>query len=583
MADFWLPLTISNLCVSTLLALIALGVERRGRHPALAHLLWLLVLVKLMTPPVFTMPLIPIASSASGSAAELEHALNGSEFGEPVAGAGPIDGTRHRLANIVQGAVPAAAVVWAVGSVVICGWSLRRLIRFHRLVIRSSQAAPNAVDELASSLAVPYGLRRVPTIQVCAAAVTPFVWWMGGRTRVVLPERVVERLSAAELRMVLAHEFAHVRRRDHWVRWLEWATCVAYWWNPVAWWARRRLRVQEELGCDHVVLERSSAEPRDYATSLVTVAECLSAADLRPPAVASAMSLGGDLERRLTMILSNQLPKTPRWLMAAVFLIGASVLPLSIAHAQDFEAIERRLGRAVEAGEISLDQAKVMMDALRRTARDRAEQSSSLEEKKRRFEAIQERVKIAVERGDLSREDAEKRLAGAKKELFGERAATASEDGRKQRWVELETRVKAAVERGEVSPEAAKKKLAAAKKELFGEEAKPKSEEALRQQYEETVAWAKAAVERGEITQAEAEKKLVEAQNKLRGGSKKAAERKVRVEKEQASQRDLEERKRRYLEVQRKVQSAVESGEITKEQAERKLIELRKELFGSDR
>ncbi len=40
-----------------------------------------------------------------------------------------------------------------------------------------------------------------------------------------------------ELRWVVAHELAHVWRRDHLVRWLEWVACVVFWWNPVAWWA----------------------------------------------------------------------------------------------------------------------------------------------------------------------------------------------------------------------------------------------------------------------------------------------------------------------------------------------------------
>ena len=65
MSAFWLELTLSNVCVSAALALVAFAVHRGGRHPFLAHALWLGVLLKLVTPPVITVPLIPFESPAS--------------------------------------------------------------------------------------------------------------------------------------------------------------------------------------------------------------------------------------------------------------------------------------------------------------------------------------------------------------------------------------------------------------------------------------------------------------------------------------------------------------------------------------
>ncbi|OYP29369.1 M56 family metallopeptidase [Rhodopirellula sp. MGV] len=63
-----LELVIGNLLLATLIAVIALWVGRRGKRAALAHALWILVLVKLVTPPIISLPVpIPLPAQASAS------------------------------------------------------------------------------------------------------------------------------------------------------------------------------------------------------------------------------------------------------------------------------------------------------------------------------------------------------------------------------------------------------------------------------------------------------------------------------------------------------------------------------------
>jgi len=139
-----------------------------------------------------------------------------------------------------------------------------------------------------------------------------------------------------ELRWILAHELAHVRRRDHVIRWIEWLTCCVFWWNPVAWWARRQLRAEEEFCCDALVLSSFGSSPRSYASSLVSVIDFLSTPPtLRAPAFASEADSGGRsnvIERRLKLIVSNnRIPTTPRWLRAAR-MTAVLILPLGLIY-----------------------------------------------------------------------------------------------------------------------------------------------------------------------------------------------------------------------------------------------------------
>ena len=71
MIDLILQTGVSNVCVSMVLAVVAFMVHRTGRMPLVAHLLWVLVLVKLITPPLFNVPVVPVPGAASEVATDV--------------------------------------------------------------------------------------------------------------------------------------------------------------------------------------------------------------------------------------------------------------------------------------------------------------------------------------------------------------------------------------------------------------------------------------------------------------------------------------------------------------------------------
>lgn len=372
--DALLSMGASNLVLSTALALAAWIVHRRARRPWLAHLLWVLVLVELVTPPVFNAPLLRVGGE---DAPTTEHllALVDAAGRTDVAAAGtvhsatlPSDAAKAEVTTSFGAALgPWLVRVWVLGSLLVLVVGVVRVVRFDRALRRSRRPADARIGTVANELAARFGLRRTPRTCVVDADVSPFVWGAAGRALVVVPRSLVERLDERALRMVLAHEFAHVRRRDHLVRWLEWAALVAFWWNPVLWFARRGLRDVEELCCDALVVERLATTPKTYARALLDAIELLARPALRPPLVASPMTTGGTLEKRLTMIVSDRFLGAPSRLTRALAALAAAiVLPLGIASAQapDYDAVGARLVEAVEKGELTADQAKAMFGAL---------------------------------------------------------------------------------------------------------------------------------------------------------------------------------------------------------------------------
>ena len=99
--------------------------------------------------------------------------------------------------------------------------------------------------------------------------VSPMLWSFGPTRRLLLPAELLARLTANQQSTLLAHELAHLRRRDHWVRYLELAVVCLYWWCPLVWWARRQLHEAEEECCDAWVVWALPHLTRDYALALV--------------------------------------------------------------------------------------------------------------------------------------------------------------------------------------------------------------------------------------------------------------------------------------------------------------------------
>jgi len=77
-----------------------------------------------------------------------------------------------------------------------------------------------------------------------------------------------------ELRAVLAHEVAHVRRRDPLVRFVGHFNLCVFWFHPLAWWLQRKLAATAEHACDDAAVSLAGG-PRRYAEIVLGMAEAM--------------------------------------------------------------------------------------------------------------------------------------------------------------------------------------------------------------------------------------------------------------------------------------------------------------------
>jgi beta-lactamase regulating signal transducer with metallopeptidase domain len=304
---------VSNLILALVLALAAWFAQRLLVRPAVARILWVLVLVKLVTPPLLNVPL-------------------GQSPGPMACTLGACGCDHHSPAQtFVRDTLPWLLLAgWTAGAGMTAWVAWRRWARFRRLVAHASPAPPEW-QSLAARLAADLSIRRPPEVLAVPGRLPPLVIPGRSRPRVLLPMDLLGRLDAAQRAALLLHELVHIQRGDHLVRMLELTVGVAYWWLPAVGLIGRRLRACEEASCDAAVVARLPDARRDYARLLLDVIDFANPPRGQAAPQATAMSAADGLEKRLRAIL-DPTPGTRRARLAGVFAVGLAfaILPCGL-------------------------------------------------------------------------------------------------------------------------------------------------------------------------------------------------------------------------------------------------------------
>lgn len=309
-------------------------------------------------PPPSTTPAGPVRSAAPAPAAqpirqstpETTPAPPRAVQAAPAAGEG--NGVRDALGG-------AALLAWMLGALL----ALVRLAASVTRVRREARSARPLTDGPAAGmrdrLVWRLGIDRPVALLQGPEGCMPLTWGIV-RPRVLLPAEA-QAWPAERLEAVLTHELAHVRRRDCAWQLVTEAACALHWFNPLAWAAARRLRLESEHACDDQVLLTGS-RGADYAEHLLNVARTL-----RPPRAALLaavpMARPSQLITRLHAVLNAERARGPVPLrLAAPALLGggallaliAALTPARAGAAEPFTITPEACGRR-GAGELDED------------------------------------------------------------------------------------------------------------------------------------------------------------------------------------------------------------------------------------
>jgi beta-lactamase regulating signal transducer with metallopeptidase domain len=237
-----------------------------------------------------------------------------------------------REALYVRASLPAWPTLLAglllFGTILVLAHLMAGAVRVVRMIRRARPVADESLRSAFAWALARLDIRRGVRLLESEGAAVPVAWEMF-RPTVLVPAAAAS-WSADRQRVVLLHELAHVRRRDCQIQLLAHLALAVHWFNPLGWWAVRRLRIEREHACDDHVL-RLGTRASDYADHLLQIARGLLPA-AEPGWAAVAMARSSRLEARVAAILD---PENPRRLpdrratMIATVTTFALLLPLA--------------------------------------------------------------------------------------------------------------------------------------------------------------------------------------------------------------------------------------------------------------
>lgn len=342
-ARFLLDLICQQLLIGTaLVVFVHLCLRSRTRwNAATRHWIWVLTLLAVALLPLSAVlpgqSAVTLTSAAPsigqsgnpGSAADSAFREPGAQRVLPARSAPDIAALSP---TVVRGLATATSVLWVLGSL----WMLFRLFESACVATRlRRESRPASISGAEAE------------IRVSALARSPMVVGLR-RPSILVPAFLLEQVSHDELRRVLEHELAHLRRGDQWIALMQRLIQALYFYHPGIRFAAARLEDEREISCD----DRAAADHRaGYADSLVRIGRTIVTGPSTPPLAVGAVRSRTQLGRRITHLLDgtrNHAPDVSAAGLAcgAMVLIaaaaGASQLMPRLAIASDLPAAEQR-------------------------------------------------------------------------------------------------------------------------------------------------------------------------------------------------------------------------------------------------
>ena len=183
------------------------------------------------------------------------------------------------------------------GFILITCWQLLRFKRVLRKAFNATEKNYLLLQDTQHTLGISKTIPLLYSSQISSPLTLGLI-----KPTIILPIDIQQKLTEKQLRLVLLHELSHIQRHDILWNWLAYGITLLHWFNPLLWFANKRMKADMEMACDANVLSHLSPQDRnDYGLTLINVSQFSS----KPAGLSHGLGIlenHRELKNRLIMI-----------------------------------------------------------------------------------------------------------------------------------------------------------------------------------------------------------------------------------------------------------------------------------------
>jgi bla regulator protein BlaR1 len=303
-----------------------------GNRPQVRYRLWLTASMKFLLPLALLVAagtqiggrlpgvvLQPELTGALDTMSQPFSAGTGTPRAEP--------GRADRLPTIRRTASIALVAVWFTGALAILLIWWRRWRRVAAIVRAASPVESGRELETLRRLEHACGRSHPIALVSSNTSLEPGVFGIVAPV-LLWPRSISEHLDDRQIEAIIAHELAHVARRDNLAAALHMVVQAVFWFHPLVWWLGRRLVDERERACDADVVRRLDCDPQIYAEGILKTCELY----VELPLACVAGIAGSHLKDRIERIMTNHAtPQLNFWRRLFLATVGVVAIAGPIA------------------------------------------------------------------------------------------------------------------------------------------------------------------------------------------------------------------------------------------------------------
>ncbi|MFH1614635.1 MAG: M56 family metallopeptidase [Planctomycetota bacterium] len=359
--DFSTPMLIQSSVLIIVLLVLDLLLRKKVRA-VFRYCIWMLVLVKLVLPTTLASPTglgYWFGDSISGIVSEkplvTEQTAPILPGIEPVSETVPPEtaitalpqvSTSHKpIANIpVESAITASSVTASLSwqGFAFLGWLavviamalllIQRMFFVRGLLAQSKDPSDSMIGAF-HHCQQQMKIREKVNLKLSPVAASPSVCGLF-RPTILIPQNLPSKLNREDLRSILLHELAHIKRGDLAISLVQTILQIAYFYNPLLWMANAIIRKVREQAVDEMVLVAMGERAEDYPETLLNISRLTFSRPALSLRLIGVVESKKALSGRIKHILSRPFPKTAKLGfvgLLAIIITASILLPMAKA------------------------------------------------------------------------------------------------------------------------------------------------------------------------------------------------------------------------------------------------------------